>query len=309
MGLGENIGYGLLQTQNNPGNLYFASPTAITGRWVHNALMGDPTLRNDIVAPVSNVIATKIGYDCHISWSASTETILAGYNIYMKNDTTTGYVKLNATPLTGTSYTDNCLLYEGTYTYMVRALKLEQVPSGSYYNMSEGIADTAYSSLSSKVSVGFTSIMNGLQYNFTNNSVNSSTYSWNFGDGQTSTAMNPSVTYTANGTFVVTLIAGNVCDQDTSIETITVIEVGLNKPTAANALSVFPNPSSGKISISDPSGSGMNIQVFSTEGRKVAEFKDQAGGREIDLSALKSGVYFLRINSGGNLFNAKLVLE
>jgi hypothetical protein len=45
MGLGENIGYDILQTQNNSGNLYFASPTQITGKWVHNALMGDPTLQ------------------------------------------------------------------------------------------------------------------------------------------------------------------------------------------------------------------------------------------------------------------------
>ena len=59
--LGENIGYGLLLTQNNPGGLYFASPTGITGKWIHNALMGDPTLRSDVVSPVSNVIATKVG--------------------------------------------------------------------------------------------------------------------------------------------------------------------------------------------------------------------------------------------------------
>jgi len=32
MGLGENIGYGLLLTQNNPGNLYFASSVGISGK-------------------------------------------------------------------------------------------------------------------------------------------------------------------------------------------------------------------------------------------------------------------------------------
>ena len=69
MGLGENIGYGLLITQNNFNGLYYASPTNITGKWIHNALMGDPTLRQDIVAPASNVVATKSGNNCLISSS------------------------------------------------------------------------------------------------------------------------------------------------------------------------------------------------------------------------------------------------
>ncbi len=44
---------------------------------------------------------------------------------------------------------------------------------------------------------------------FTNNSVNGLTYLWSFGDGGTSTAMNPSHTYTDSGTFTVKLYAYN----------------------------------------------------------------------------------------------------
>ena len=54
MGLGENIGYSTRLTQNN-NSLYFYSYGA---RFVHIALMGDPTLRNDVVAPASNVSVT-----------------------------------------------------------------------------------------------------------------------------------------------------------------------------------------------------------------------------------------------------------
>ncbi|MBR7514040.1 hypothetical protein KC219_28170, partial [Mycobacterium tuberculosis] len=78
------------------------------------------TLKNDIVAPVSNVVATKAGNNCHISWSASTETAVVGYHIYMKNDSNTIHVKLNSAPITTTTFTDNCLLYQGIYKYMVR---------------------------------------------------------------------------------------------------------------------------------------------------------------------------------------------
>ena len=139
MGLGENIGYGLLITQNNFNGLYYASLYNITGKWIHNALMGDPTLRQDIVAPVSNVVATKSGNNCLISWAASSETNTIGYNIYSKNDSATNFVKINTAPIAGNTFTDNCLIYKGVYTYMVRALKLESGPSGTYFNMSEAL--------------------------------------------------------------------------------------------------------------------------------------------------------------------------
>ncbi|MGZ4055048.1 MAG: PKD domain-containing protein [Bacteroidia bacterium] len=42
---------------------------------------------------------------------------------------------------------------------------------------------------------------------FSNESINASSYSWNFGDGNTSTLLNPSNLYTSPGTYNVTLIA------------------------------------------------------------------------------------------------------
>lgn len=54
-----------------------------------------------------------------------------------------------------------------------------------------------------------------LTVNFTNTSTNGTTYFWDFGNGQTSTAVNPvGITYTATGTYTVKLIAttGNCSD-------------------------------------------------------------------------------------------------
>ena len=44
---------------------------------------------------------------------------------------------------------------------------------------------------------------------FTNASLNADTYSWDFGDGESSTETSPSHTYTADGTYDVTLTAIN----------------------------------------------------------------------------------------------------
>jgi hypothetical protein len=309
MAMGENIGYDVLLTQNNPGNLYFASPTSITGRWVHNALMGDPTLRNDVVAPVSNVIATKSGYDCVINWSASTETTLVGYNIYMKNDSNSTYTKINTIPIAGTSYTDNCLLFQAVYSYMVRALKLENTPSGTYYNISEGIADTAYNSSNIKTYASFTSSISGNGINVTNTSFNAVSYFWDFGNGVTSTSVNPSVTYTLNNSFLITLISTNGCSHDTAYEAITISEVGINELMYSEEVALFPNPSTGKIKVSNKGVEKMEITISNIEGKKIWEHRPVIEGETLDLGYLSKGMYFVELRMGSNQRRAKLIIE
>lgn len=67
--------------------------------------------------------------------------------------------------------------------------------------------------------------------NFTNASTNATTYSWNFGDGNTSTAQNPSNTYISNGTYTVTLTAINgACTNVTSRQ---INVTGIASPTRA----------------------------------------------------------------------------
>lgn len=53
---------------------------------------------------------------------------------------------------------------------------------------------------------------------FTNTSVTAGTYLWNFGDGGTSTAINPTHTYNALGNYTVTLIGyAGACGNDTTV--------------------------------------------------------------------------------------------
>ena len=58
-------------------------------------------------------------------------------------------------------------------------------------------------------SASFTYNQAGLTFSFNNTSQNSSSYLWNFGDGQTSTNINPVHTYTSSGNFTITLSASN----------------------------------------------------------------------------------------------------
>jgi len=53
--------------------------------------------------------------------------------------------------------------------------------------------------------------------NFTNASVSSTDYVWDFGNGMSSTAKNPSVTYDTTGTFTVTLTSSDKLSQSSTI--------------------------------------------------------------------------------------------
>jgi len=159
MGMGENIGYSTRLTQNNTSTYYSGVGTEdhATGEitpnasLVHIALMGDPTLRNDIVSPVSNVNAAFTNNNVVVSWNASPQQGVLGYNVYIKKENDDLYFKANSNLITGNSFTNISALTQGVYKYMVRAIVLENTPSGTYYNMSEGITDTT------KVSITITS--------------------------------------------------------------------------------------------------------------------------------------------------------
>lgn len=84
------------------------------------------------------------------------------------------------------------------------------------------------------VDAAFTSNTTGncyvpLQVQFTDRSSNATSRLWDFGDGNTSTAMSPSHTYTTAGEYTVRLIVSSSCGADTT-EVIDYIKVGPDAP-------------------------------------------------------------------------------
>jgi hypothetical protein len=138
MGLGDPIGHSARLTMNNS-TLYKAQMNPFT-RGVHIGLLGDPTLRLDIISPPANLAATRKAANVVLTWSPAGEAV-AGYHVYRATRPAGPFTRLTTSLLTGTRFTDVGRRQAGTY--MVRAVKLEATPSGTYWNPSQGIFASA----------------------------------------------------------------------------------------------------------------------------------------------------------------------
>jgi hypothetical protein len=136
MALGETIGYSVRLSQNNgSGGLY--EPAYYGSRYVNSGLMGDPTLRLHPVLPPSNLTGGTTSSGLVLSWTGSSDTAIKGYNVYRAATAAGPFTRLNGALLGATTFTDAAPIANGVY--MVRAVKLESTPSGTYYNPSQGV--------------------------------------------------------------------------------------------------------------------------------------------------------------------------
>ncbi len=139
MGLGDNIGYSARLTQNNGnGGLYRNQLNSAAGL-IHVALMGDPTLRMHMVAPASGLSAKTITGGVTLNWSASPDSV-QGYHVYRAATAAGPFTRVSNALVTSTTFTDTAAV--GNAVYMVRAVKLESSPSGTYFNPSQGVLTT-----------------------------------------------------------------------------------------------------------------------------------------------------------------------
>ena len=134
MGLGETIGYGTRLSMNN--STLYRSQVNIYTRAVYIALMGDPTLRMDPVAPPGALNALVAGGGVTLNWPASADAV-PGYHVYRGATPAGPFARLTGSLVPGNTFTDSTAAAD-TYTYMVRAVTLQTTPSGSYYNASQG---------------------------------------------------------------------------------------------------------------------------------------------------------------------------
>ncbi len=160
----------------------------------------------------------------------------------------------------------------------------------------------------------FTNSVNGNIVQFNNQSANSTNYSWNFGDGNNSTQINPSETYPSLGQFVISLTASNNCKSFLAFDTIQVNYLtGISSLAQNNSILIYPNPVNERINIElkDKIGTGIDLRLFNSVGQLVmTRHFLNSNKAQIDVSQLGDGLYNLILTDGDKILaNEKLIVE
>lgn len=132
MAIGEPIGTSILAYQNANSSNYFGK----YGTSIHEGFIGDSTLRDRMIEPVSNVRLVDQGATYSLSWNPSVATGIQGYYIYGSNNKYSNYELIGGIISSSNVNLNKTLNYK---YYQVRAARLEVSPSGSYHNLSTGV--------------------------------------------------------------------------------------------------------------------------------------------------------------------------
>lgn len=151
-----------------------------------------------------------------------------------------------------------------------------------------------------------------LTVQFYNESTDAVSYAWDFGDGGTSTEESPSHTYTAAGTYSVSLTASSDTYDSTIVKTdlITVTE-----PTDGisfigdDQVRVYPNPANDVLNIETKASGNYNVVIYNLVGEKIFEETQISQNKSIDISNLTKGIYLLRLNVDQKIFSKKIIVE
>ena len=193
---------------------------------------------------------------------------------------------------------------------MVRALKLESTSSGTYYNMSEGISDTAYNANNFVSTTAFVYTLSGTSLQVQSTAQVPATLMWDFGNGSTSTSANAATTYTANGTYVVSLIAASQCLTDTAYLVLNITETGLRSISLTSVeITAYPNPTKGLFRINLPSATEAKLQVFDASGKEVFVNEHFYGNQNIDLSDFDKGLYLVKVSAADKELQTRVMVE
>ena len=152
---------------------------------------------------------------------------------------------------------------------------------------------------------------------FNNTSSLADSYAWTFGDGNTSTDLNPFNIYKDSGDYTITLTATNECgDSDSSI-TITV-----NVPKEINNVSdvalwkninLYPNPTASALNyrIENQLYGNLELTILDVNGKILVTQSETKGTDEIagsiDMTSYAEGMYFVEFKIGNSVIRSRVV--
>ena len=286
--LGESLGFSAFKSMNNQ-NTYDNNSFP---RGVHMAFIGDPTLKAFPTPQPSGFTANSVTQEAKLSWSPA-RGLVNGYNVYRLNASSGQYERINSQPVLGNSYTDTCLSENGIVSYLVRTLKLERTPSGSFFSLSTGVEDTLISEGKFPINAAYTYIPSSLDVSFSAESSSANSWVWDFGDNSSASGRETNHSYSLPGTYLVKLLVENSCEKDSSSTTISVFDTGINQPLS-ESFRLFPNPAHQYVRIRHAFPGRIRVSISSLSGAVILQQNLSSSGGLV-LDDLSPGVYLLTL--------------
>lgn len=148
---------------------------------------------------------------------------------------------------------------------------------------------------------------------FTGSGTGATSWAWDFGDGNTSAQQNPAHTYTAVGTYTVTLvISDGVCTDSTTYTMNPMICGGLQE-FGASEISVYPTLNDGHFTVNLNLGQAQRVQMQLTDLQGRAVWANDLGtvttSNTVVAVDAAPGLYFLTINGEGQHGVVKLIIR
>lgn len=150
----------------------------------------------------------------------------------------------------------------------------------------------------------------GLTYAFENHSIRSSSYLWDFGDGNTSTDANPTHTYAQSGNYTVTLTGYNSCQENSSVQQLNTSITDVESPTETE-LKVYAVENGIRIDYRSDVSADLRYEVLNRLGQLEATGRigiTNSYNATIPLNIHSNGVYFLRLWAGDRPMTKRLTI-
>ena len=159
----------------------------------------------------------------------------------------------------------------------------------------------------------FTSTNTLLLTDFTDLSTDATSWSWDFGDGNTSSIQDPTNVYSTDGTYTVTLIAYGPCGSDTTTMDVTVNSVGLDESVLDQNINVYPNPTNGQFTLELNSiiGDNVTVQIVDIRGSVLySKSGELQNSYKLNLeNQLMNGLYFINITVDEITVSKRMVIR
>ncbi len=138
-------------------------------------------------------------------------------------------------------------------------------------------------------------------------------YYWDFGDGKTSTEINPSHIFAEKGIYEVCLTVSNDKSTDKSCRTLNIAMTDAIDVSAKNlSIDIFPNPVDDilLLTISDYLPENAFMVIYSVQGEKAINKKVKYGWNSIDVRKLQSGIFIYNVLDQDKLLKrGKVVID